>query len=178
MTSTTTYVTVSRHGSDEVITLPADQLAERLIAANRDASAETIEAMKGLEDAIVTGQPIHEFVGCLGIDVRVNMEDAIDIGPAPARPAWCLPDAEPTWEKLAKEYGKHPVCSWSRDVNGDYSGVWIRGDDQIIDQRIMRGAPRVMMSEPPARGWTAAEARQHAAALLNAADILDEAAAG
>ena len=56
------------------------------------------------------------------------------------------------------------------DPSGD---VWIEADDRIIDGRLVRTAPRIMMFDR--EGFTPAEARQLAAALLNAADVVDEA---
>jgi hypothetical protein len=98
-----------------------------------------------------------------------------DVGPAAPPPAWCLPDTEPSWDVLTKEYGGGMVCSWSRTFPADLvsADVWIQSDDQIIDGRVVRTAPQIMMYEGD--GITPAQARQLAAALLNAADVLDEA---
>lgn len=100
---------------------------------------------------------------------------AIDVGPATPPPAWCLPDTQPSWDRLTEQFGGGVVCTWARpfpadDPSGD---VWIEADDRIIDGRVVRTAPRIMMFDR--EGITPAEARQLAAALLNTADVVDEA---
>lgn len=173
MITTTTYVTISTLDRTDAVTVPVQRLAETLIGCYTSPTPEITTAATALAEAIASDQPTHAYAQRLGVRVRVNVKDAVDIGPAPAAPAWCLPDAAPTWDTLTKEYGEVLVCAWTRDVDGDYSGVWIRGEDQVIEGRMMRGAPRIVMLEPAQDGWSAAEARQCAAALLNAADVLD-----
>jgi hypothetical protein len=99
-----------------------------------------------------------------------------DVGPATPPPSWCLPNVEPVVDKLNQHLGGGIIASWSRDFRAADSAadVWIEADDRVIAGRVARTAPRIMYWEPPADGMTAAQARQLAAQLLNAADVLAE----
>jgi hypothetical protein len=67
------------------------------------------------------------------------------------------------------------VCTWSRSFPDEPGAdVWVEADDRIVDGRVVRSAPRIMMFEPASDGLDAAAARQLAAELLNAADTLDK----
>jgi hypothetical protein len=101
---------------------------------------------------------------------------ASDVGPATPAPRWCLPDAEPSLEKVNTQYGGGVISYWSRSFAAEdcATDVWIHAEDQVIDGRVMRTAPRIMYWEPPGDGMTAAQARQLAAQLLNAADVLTD----
>jgi hypothetical protein len=92
-----------------------------------------------------------------------------DIGLATPPPAWCLPGTEPEWYQLTEQAGGYAVCSWQRNVTDD---VWIAAEDRIIDGRVMRTAPMILYWEPPAEGVTVAQAREVAAGLIAAADVL------
>jgi hypothetical protein len=84
-------------------------------------------------------------------------KELTDVGPATPPPAWCLPDAEPRWERLTEEFGGGTVCSWTRTVSDD---VWVAAEDRVIDGRVMRTQPRIVYWEPPADGVTCAQARE------------------
>lgn len=90
-----------------------------------------------------------------------------DVGRATPAPNWCLPDAQPQWERLTVGGA---VCMWSRDIGA--AGVWIEAEDRIVDGRVMRSAPRIMYFEAPRDGATCPEACELAAALVAAADII------
>lgn len=92
-----------------------------------------------------------------------------DIGPATPPPGWCLPDTEPEWNHLTEQAGGGAVCSWERRVSDD---VWIAAEDRIIEGRVMRSAPRIFYWEPPVEGVTVIRARELAAELIAAADVL------
>jgi hypothetical protein len=57
----------------------------------------------------------------------------------------------------------------SRRIGGRVDRVF----HHISGGRVMRSEPRVRMTEPDDDGWTPAQACQTAAALLNAADLID-----
>jgi hypothetical protein len=99
-----------------------------------------------------------------------NPTETTDIGPAAAPPNWCLPDVEPQWDKLV---AGGMVCTWVRTfpANDRSADVWIQAEDQIVDGRVMRCAPRIGISER--EFVTVDEARELAAALVEAADVLD-----
>jgi len=91
--------------------------------------------------------------------------DNPDFGPTP--PPWCQPGAKPDWELTPDGAG---ILDWCRDVGG----VWIARADRIDENGEWthdRGA--IYFSEAPRHGLTAAAARQLAAELLAAADLLD-----
>lgn len=87
----------------------------------------------------------------------------------PHHPNWCLPDVLPQWDELTERAGGGTVCTWTRDVS---EGVWITADDRVIDGRVMRSAPRIYFFEPPAGGVVCEQARELAAGLVAAADIV------
>jgi hypothetical protein len=91
-----------------------------------------------------------------------------DIGPATPPPSWCLPDAVPNWEERLDIGG--PAGGWCREIS---VGVWIEAHDRIIDNRMMRSAPRINYSESPCDGITSQQARELAEALIAAADLLE-----
>ncbi|MDC8984354.1 hypothetical protein PR370_18595 [Mycobacterium marinum] len=97
-----------------------------------------------------------------------------DVGPAIPPPAWCAPGTDPDWERLSEQYGGALACFWARYFPNDDGDVWIKAEDRIIDGRIRRTDPAIHYTEPPSEGVTPAQARQLAAELLNAADVLDE----
>ena len=61
------------------------------------------------------------------------------------------------------------VCCWVRDVSG---GRGSRLMSRVIDGRVKRSAPRIMYFEPSADGATCEHARELAAGLVAAADIV------
>jgi hypothetical protein len=94
----------------------------------------------------------------------------IDNTAVPAPPAWVLPGTRPEWDSLTPDGG--PLAGWTRDIG---NGVWIACDDTIENGRWVRSPAAIHYSEEPGRGEgiNPAAARQLAAELLNAADILD-----
>ncbi|MGH7734436.1 MAG: hypothetical protein ACREOE_12225 [Gemmatimonadales bacterium] len=94
-----------------------------------------------------------------------------DVGAATSPPSWCLPDAEPQWDRLSEQHGGGDVVTWSRDISDD---VWIEAEDRIIDGRVMRGQSRISYSEAPAEGLKPAAARRIARALITAADLITD----
>jgi hypothetical protein len=101
-----------------------------------------------------------------------NTQPASDIGPATPAPQWCPPDAEPSWDKLTEQYGGGMVCTWTRNFPDERAAdVWVAAEDRVVDGRVMRSAPRIAMFER--ESITAEEARQLAAALIEAADEVD-----
>jgi len=101
--------------------------------------------------------------------MTIDKQPLTDVGPAIPPPSWCLPGVEPQWDRLTEPFGGDMVCTWSRDVSG---GVWIEAYDRIIDGRVMRSAPRILYWEPPMDGFTCEQARELAAGLVAAADII------
>lgn len=93
---------------------------------------------------------------------------AIDIGPAPQPPSWCLPDAEPDY---GHDQAGAPVTYWDRGV-GEFA--WIEGRDRIVDGRVQRSAV-IGFSDPPDRkmGLDGTAALQLARELVAAAQLLD-----
>lgn len=100
-----------------------------------------------------------------------------DVGPATPAPAWCAPGTMPVWERLSEQYGGGQECGWYRYFpnydDGVGADVWIRAYDRIVDGRLLRTDAEIHYVEPSSRGVTPAQARQLAAELLNAADVLD-----
>jgi hypothetical protein len=105
-------------------------------------------------------------------------QDPTDMGPATPPPNWCLPGAEPSWDKLTDEYGGGMVATWSRSFPPDDSGadVWIQAEDSIVDGRVRRTAPRIHLYESPRDGLTQPQAVELARALMAAADVITSAA--
>lgn len=101
--------------------------------------------------------------------------DLTDAGPATPPPNWCLPDAEPSWDKLTYEYGGGLVATWTRNVGDD---VWIQAEDRIEGGRLLRSAPRIVYWEPAHDGIDSVQAHKLAEALVAAADIVACAAMG
>ena len=103
--------------------------------------------------------------------LNTTTDNLTDIGAAPTPPAWCEPGAQATWDQLTEQHGGHPIASWYRD----FGGVWIACEDRIQDGRILRSAPVIHYSEEPGLGdgIDAAGARQFAAELLSAAELLE-----
>jgi hypothetical protein len=93
-----------------------------------------------------------------------------DVGPATPPPAWCLPDAEPSWDLLAD--GGDPLCTWTRNFPEPEAAAlcWITAEDRIVGGRVIRTAPWIGTYEHDV--MTAEDARKLAAAFLNAADVL------
>lgn len=89
-----------------------------------------------------------------------------DVGPAPQPPDWC-PDAQ-------------PILFWHRPVGctvvdwciGPWQ-VWVACEDHCVGGQMIRTDSRVFYSEAPRGGMDTATARRFAAALLEAADVLD-----
>ncbi|WP_142361431.1 hypothetical protein [Mycobacterium ostraviense] len=94
-----------------------------------------------------------------------------DIGPATPPPPWCLPGDTPECGMLTAEFGGGPVCHWERYFGDD---VWIAAEDRIVDGRVLRTEATIQYSEPPECGVSPEQARRLAAALVEAADVLDE----
>jgi hypothetical protein len=89
-----------------------------------------------------------------------------DVGPAPQPPDWC-PDAQPIlfWHR--------PVgCALVEWYLGPWQ-VWVACEDHCVGGQMIRTDPRVFYSEAPRGGMDTATARRFAAALLEAADVLD-----
>jgi hypothetical protein len=91
-------------------------------------------------------------------------DNLTDIGPAPAAPPWCEPGYTPSTESVI----------WSRDFHVEHDDicVYLMCTDNIEGGRIVRSAPSLFVNtgdEP----ITTAAARRLAAAILNAADVLD-----
>jgi hypothetical protein len=105
-------------------------------------------------------------------------QDATDMGPATPAPNWCLPGAEPSWDKLTDEYGGGAVATWSRSFPSNDPGddVWIQCEDSISDGRVRRTAPRIHLYESPRDGLTQPEAVELARALMAAAEVMTSAA--
>jgi hypothetical protein len=101
--------------------------------------------------------------------VSPDSSSLTDVGPATPAPSWCLSDVIPQWDELTERAGGGVVCTWLRDVS---DGVWITGYDRIVDGRVMRTAPRIVCSELPMDGSTSEQARELAAGLVAAADII------
>lgn len=102
--------------------------------------------------------------------------DRTDIGPATPPPAWCLPDAVPDWVNFTPEFGGGQGATWDRSLGSGVSlasWVSIGCTDRVIDGRVMRSAPRIFGTEEPRDGWTVAEARELAAQLVAAADLIE-----
>ncbi|WP_373234884.1 hypothetical protein [Mycobacterium marinum] len=97
-----------------------------------------------------------------------------DVGPAILPPSWCAPGTDPDWERLSEQYGGALACFWVRNFPDDNGDVWVKAEDRVIDGRIRRTIPAIHYTESPSEGVTPAQARQLAAELLNAADVLDE----
>lgn len=97
--------------------------------------------------------------------------DLMDIGPATPPPAWCLPGREPVWGNLAAEHGGGQICMWDRNLDGP--DLWISCEDTVLDGRVLRSPPRIFGTEEPEDGWTAEQARELAANLIAAADLID-----
>lgn len=95
-----------------------------------------------------------------------------DIGPATPAPSWCLPDAMPDWLRRTEKYGGGQICVWERALD---DGVYIVCEDEVMRGRVLRSEPRIFGTEEPEQGWTAAEARELAAHLVAAADLIDQA---
>ena len=102
-------------------------------------------------------------------------QTATDIGPSTPAPNWCLPGAEPSWDKLTDG---GTVATWSRSFPPDDPGadVWIQCEDSIIDGRVVRTAPRIHLFESPRDGLTQTQAVELARALMAAADVITSAA--
>jgi hypothetical protein len=45
--------------------------------------------------------------------MTIHTANMYDIGPAPAPPNGCLPDAVPTWDQLTEKWGGGIVARWS-----------------------------------------------------------------
>lgn len=90
---------------------------------------------------------------------------AVDIGPPPAAPSWCMPGAVP--EQWLTDNGV--VNAWSRDFGPD---VWIACEDRVVDGRVRRSEPRVFYNEPSSVGLNTHQAREMARRLIAAADTL------
>lgn len=99
---------------------------------------------------------------------------SVDVGPATPPPNWCLTGAQPDVWTRSDEAGGMPVFAWVRNISGD---VWIGCEDQIVDGRVLRSAPRIFGTEEPSHGWTAEQALELAAQLVAAVDLIGQAAA-
>ncbi len=84
----------------------------------------------------------------------------------PTPPDWCEPDAVPDWQELATG---DTVRMWERVVG---RRVWIAAEDHTLDGNVFRTPPRIFAGDYP-DGLSVEEARELAAELLAAADILD-----
>lgn len=102
----------------------------------------------------------------------MTTDNTFDVGPAAPPPAWCEPGAVGEWAELAleHEHGGGQVCLWNRDVGPN---VWIECEDTVSAGRVIRTPPAIYVAEQSS-GFTAVAARQLAAALLDAADLIDE----
>src|ERR1700694_5527255 len=49
------------------------------------------------------------------ITMTIHTANMSDIGPAPAPPNGCLPDAVPSWDQLTEEYGGGIGAPWGRN---------------------------------------------------------------
>jgi len=88
------------------------------------------------------------------------------LGPTP--PAWCEPGTKPDWNSLTPDGAG--ILDWTRDIGQ----VWIAGADRIDENgEWTHDVGAIYFSEAPRHGLTAAAARQLAAELLAAADLLD-----
>jgi hypothetical protein len=92
-----------------------------------------------------------------------NEDQLTDLGPAPTPPAWCLPGTEPNTDST----GEGHLWSWVRDFGPN---VWIECEDRIVDGRITRTQPQLVISEVSSRfGGDAVALGQH---LIEAGNLL------
>ena len=67
------------------------------------------------------------------ITMTIHTANMSDIGPAPAPPNGCLPDAVPSWDQLTEEYGGGIVAQWVRNFPpNDHADVSIQAQDRIV----------------------------------------------
>ncbi|MGV0743850.1 hypothetical protein [Mycolicibacterium sp. XJ870] len=98
-----------------------------------------------------------------------------DLGPTVPPPAWCLPGTQPHWDVIGSGRSVGVLCTWTRhfpEPQDPASALcWITAEDRIAGGRVIRTAPWISTDEHEVS--TGEDARKLAAALLNAADVLE-----